>query len=131
MSLVPQVNFFRFRREELLLCALTRLAHCFTHTVMADMVVGGDSARWGRGHNFMMECLDKTFINLVNINSLNIWVHHFPSFAESMRRKHCLHWDQEEDADGNTMPDAENICQYEGAFNTCGLMDVTEHAITR
>ena len=79
----------------------------------------------------MMQCLDETFINLVNINSLNIWVHHFPSFPESMRREHCLHWDQEDDADGNTIPDAENIYENEGMFNTRGLMEVTEHEITR
>ena len=41
------------------------------------------------------------FINLVNINSLNVWVHRFLSFVESIRRECCSYWDQDDDADGN------------------------------
>ena len=33
-----------------------------------------------------MRYFDKTFINLISINSLNLQVHPFPSFAESIRK---------------------------------------------
>ena len=124
-------NFYRFHREELLIYTLTKLAHGFPHTVMSDMVVGGDSARWGRGYNYMMQHLDDHFSNIINVDSLGMWVHQFPYFSELIRRKHCSCWNQHDDVDGNPVIDAENIYQNEGSFNISGLMDVSVFEITR
>ena len=103
-----------FYREEILTHALIKLAHGLTHTGMSDFVVGGNSVRWGAGHNYIMRHLDETFINLININSLNLWVHHFPSFAESIRKKYCSYW-EEEDED---IEEAENTYGDRG-HSTC------------
>ena len=74
-----------------------------------------------------MTYLDDTFINLMNINSLSMWVHHFPSFAESVRKKHCSHWEEED----NRIEEAENSCENQGPFNACGLKDASVFEITR
>ena len=104
-----------FHREELFMHALIKLAHGLTHTGMSDFVVGSNSARWGAGYNYVMKYLDETFINLININSLNLRVHHFPSFAESIRKKYC----------------SQNLRRDQGSFNVRGLMDVSVYEMTR
>ena len=107
-SLNTPGHFYRFHRKESFTCTLSKLAHGLSHTVMADMVVGGDSDRWGKGCSHMMKYLDETFINLTNANSLNLWVSHFPAFAEYIRLKYCSHWEENNDDDGNNVPEAEN-----------------------
>ena len=67
-----QDNFFSFHREEILTCTLVKLAHGVPHAAMSDMVVGGNSIRWGAGYNYLMKCLDKTLANIVNMNSLKL-----------------------------------------------------------
>ena len=95
-------HYHVFHREELLMHTLTKLSHGLPHTVMSDMVAGGNSQRWSDGHNYVIGHLDETFIDLVSINSLNIWVNYFPSFAESIRLKNCSYWEEEDEE----LPDA-------------------------
>ena len=124
-------HFYRFHREELLVHSLIKLGHGLPHSVMVDMVVGGKENRLGAGHNHFMKHIDETFINLMNINSLQMWVHLFPLFSEAMRTKNCSYWQQNDDADGNAMPDADNICENGGDFNMRGLMDASVYEICR
>ena len=70
---------------------MTKVAHGLPNAVMSDMIVGGDSSHLDKAHNFIMRCLDETFSNLVNINSLSIWVPHFELFAESVCYKCFSH----------------------------------------
>ena len=122
-------NFYTFHREELLIYFLTRMAFGLPHTVMADMVFGGDCSRWGKGYNYLMQHIDEKFINLININSLGIWAPYFPAFAEAMRRKFCRYWDKVNNENG--MEVIENICTNENSMNVCGLFDCCVHEICR
>lgn len=76
-----------FNREELLTHMLTKLAYGLPHTVMADMIFGGDSCRWGRGCNCLVKHVDDKFIELININSLQTWTPYFAQFNEAICRK--------------------------------------------
>ena len=67
-----QDNFFSFHREEILTWTLVKLVHGLPHAAMSDMVVGGNSIRWGAGYNHLMKYLDNTLANIVNMNSLNL-----------------------------------------------------------
>ena len=113
------------------MCTLSKLAHGLPHTVMADMVVRGNSARWGAGRGNIVSHLGATLVSLTNVNSLNLWLRHFPSFTESTRRKHCSCWEQNTGNDGSVVPDAENMFENENSFNTRGSMDVAVHEIIR
>ena len=64
-------NYHRFHREVLLMHTLTKLAHDLHHTVMSDMIVGGDSAMLGKGYNYFLNHLDERFMDIINVNSLN------------------------------------------------------------
>ena len=74
---------------------------------------------------------DENFMNLINVNSLNLWVRHFPVFAESIALKCYSYWEQNTDNDGSVVDDAENVHTNENSFNICGLMGVTVYEITR
>ena len=69
--------------------------------------------------------LDETFGDLVNVNSLNIWVTMCPMFAEAVRSKHSTLWDKNKDVLG------ENVHGEHNAFDFCGLMDVRVHKTCR
>ena len=94
---------------------------------MSDFVVSGNSVRWGAGHDYMMRHLDENVINLMYISNLNMQVHHFPSFAESIRKKCCSYWLEEDDE----TEEAENMHEDQGSFNACVLMDVPVFDTTR
>ena len=130
-SISTPCPFHPFYREEIILHTLNRLAHAFTHAMISGIIVGDDSARRGEGHNFMMRYLDETCINLVSINILSIWDRYFPSFAESICRKHFARWKQEDDGDGHLFQNAEIMHEKEGSCNTRRLMDVEGHKIIR
>ena len=74
-----------------------------------------------------MRHLDETFIDSISMSSLNVWVRHFPLFAESTRKKYCLHW-KEEDEDTE---EAGNTCNNQGSYDVCGLMDASFYEIAR
>ena len=94
---------------------------------MSDFVVSSNNIRQGAEYNYIIRHLDKTFINLIKINSLNLQVHYFPSFAKLIRKKYCS-YQEEEDED---IKEAENICGDQGSFNVCRLMDVLVYEISR
>ena len=69
---LPPSYCYVFYREELFIYALIKLAYGLTHTGMSDFVAGNNSVRWRAGYNYIIRHLDETFINLININSLNL-----------------------------------------------------------
>ena len=69
--------------------------------------------------------LDKTFGDLVNVNSSNIWVTIFPMFAEAVRSKHSTLWDKNKDVL------SENVHGEPNSFDFCGLMDIRVHKTCR
>ena len=109
--------------------ALSKLAHSLPHTVIADMVAGGNLAKQDKGYNYIINYLDVTFKNLININSLNLWVRYFPSFAKSIRCKHCSYWEQNTDNNRNIISNNKNIFKNENSFNIHRLMSVTAYKI--
>ena len=48
-------------------------------------------------HNYTMRHLDETFIDLINMNILNMLDLYFSSFAKSISKNYCSHWDEEDD----------------------------------
>ena len=87
-------SYFRFHSEEIFIYVLSKLAFGDPHAFMADLVFGGEAQRWGKGCDYVLRILDETYGNLVNINSLNIWVDKFPEFAEVLRLKYCYLWEK-------------------------------------
>ena len=117
--------FYNFNREELLIYVLTKLAYGLPHTVMADMIFGGDSSRWSKGYNYLMKYIDDKFIDLIGINSLQIWASFFPAFSEAVRRKYCYYWDKANESG----PEIDNPFIEENTCNMCGLLDVSVNEI--
>ena len=80
--LYSTTKFQRFHREEIFICLRARNACGLSHTVMDDMIFGGDDGIWGAGHNHVMEFLDEKFKYLIDINILSSWVHNLTQFSE-------------------------------------------------
>ena len=65
------------------------------------------------------------------MHSLHVWVPLFPSFAEAIRRKYCSCWQQNDDTDGNPIPNVPNAYENEGTFNICGMLDASVYETCR
>ena len=70
----------------------------------------------GVDHNFMMECLNEKFKDLIITCSLSIWAHNVPQFVEVTRHKNCHYCDK-----GNN-DNVENVCLNENPFSMRGLL---------
>ena len=66
---------------------LNKLAFEQSHTFLANDIFRGQSQRLSAGHNHTLRLLDKRHGNLVNANSLGMWVGMFPEFAEAIKKK--------------------------------------------
>ena len=72
------------QQKELIIYVLNKLAFSNPHTFIVDQIFGRDSTKQEKDYNFLLIYLDKRFGELVNINSLNLWVGMFHIFAETI-----------------------------------------------
>ena len=79
---------------------------------------GGNTIRWGAGHDCIIKYLDAKHENVVSAISLCMRSIHFPSFDNSLLMK-CFscwkHYGTQE----------ENRYENNNKFNACGILDVT------
>ena len=81
-------NFYIFHREELVICTLNKLAFRNPYTFVADMIFSNISTKWGKGCNFLLRYFDKRFGEVVNMNSLNVWISMFLIFNKDIQYKY-------------------------------------------
>ena len=123
-------KYYKFRTETLFLYLLRKLSTASTHKQLADAEFGGDSGRWGRGYNALIQYLDRRYRNLVGPRGLTAWAPSFPFFAEKIRE----YISRDKHRTVNGVPDVRNMPNNviePGQFNVFGFTDCTVYEICR